>query len=577
MGGIFIFLSKRPRKGITYYIVDRTFKEQGKLKHQTMLYLGRLDNLTRERKIELEKELKELKEPKLIASFYREINQFGYKESRYLIDDIGINELLDFGDVAVQHKIFEKLGICNIINAHSTKGGGKIDVGRLSEIMAINRNCDPCSRKKLPSWFETTVLPILLNIKPSEVNDKLFLRAFHYLQGETTIQIQKEIYEKITQVYKIKTEKVYYDITSSYFEGNSCSLAKFGYNRDGVKGKVQIFIGIVVNQDGILITHSVHPGNTADVKTVDAINKRLRNTFGLDKSILVMDRGMISAKNVKHLDQNVQPYVFALRLQKKEKELIDMHRQNLKPIDDNTSLTEIKLEENGRMKKYVIGHSKDIEKQSETGFEARLKRVEEKLKKIKSDIDSSKHNLTDRRRKNISCLLKTEKVSKFIRLEFNDNGFSFERIVQSIEKARKYNGLFVLSTTEIDLSGEEILKIYREKDIIEKAFRTIKSEIVLRPFFLSSDESVTGYVFICALAYQVRSILRFLLKKSNSEMSIEEAFEILDRLKVVKISVENEGVQVYRKVSVRGQRAIDVIHCFDVDTEFEKISSLNSV
>jgi len=542
-----------------------------------MLYLGRLDNLTRERKTELEKKLKELKEQKIIASFYREINLLGYKESRYLIDDIGINEVLDFGDVAVQHKIFEKLGICGIINAHTTKGGGKIDVGRLAEIMAINRNCDPCSRRKLPSWFETTVLPILLNIKPSEVNDKLFLRAFHYLQEETTIPIQKEIYEKISQIYDIKNEKVYYDITSSYFEGNSCALAKFGYNRDGIKGKVQIVMGLVVNQDGILITHSVHPGNTADVKTVDAMNKRLRNTFGLDKNILVMDRGMISTKNVEHLDLNVQPYVFALRLQKKEKELIDMHRQNLKLIDDNTSLTEVILEENGRMKKYVVGHSKDIEKQSVIGFEARLKRVEEKLKKIKSDIDSGKHNLTDKRRKNISCLLKTEKVSKFIKLEFTDNGFMFERIVESIEKARKYNGLFIISTTEIGLSGEDILKIYREKDIIEKAFRTIKSEIDLRPFFLSSDESVTGYVFICALAYQVRSILRFLLKKSNSEMSIEKAFEILDRLKVVKISVEEEGVQVYRKVSVGGQRAIDVIHCFDVNTEFEKISCLNSV
>ena len=109
-----------------------------------MLYLGRLDKLTRERKIELEKKLKELKEPKLIASFYREINLLGYKESRYLIDDIGINEVLDFGDVAVQHKIFEKLGICSIINAHTAKGGGKIDVGRLTEIMVINRNCDPC-------------------------------------------------------------------------------------------------------------------------------------------------------------------------------------------------------------------------------------------------------------------------------------------------------------------------------------------------------------------------------------------------------------------------------------------------
>jgi len=71
------------------------------------------------------------------------------------------------------------------------------------------------------------------------------------------------------------------------------------YNRDGINGKVQIVMGLVVDQDGILITHSVHPGNTADVKTVDSMNKRLRNTFGIENSILVVDRGMISSKNVK--------------------------------------------------------------------------------------------------------------------------------------------------------------------------------------------------------------------------------------------------------------------------------------
>jgi len=577
MEGIFIFLSKRPRKGITYYIVDRTYKEQGKLKHETMLYLGRLDNLTRERKNELEKNLKELKEPKLLDSFYREINQLGYKESLYLIDDISIKEVLDFGDIAAQHKIFEKLGICEIINKYSTKGGGTIDVGRLAEIMAINRNCDPCSRRKLPSWFETTVLPILLNIKPSVVNDKLFLRTFPYLQEKTTIPIQKEIYDKITETFGIKTEKTYYDITSSYFEGKSCPLAKYGYNRDEIKGKVQIVMGLVVDQDGILITHTVHPGNTADVKTVDSMNKRLRNTFGIENSTLVVDRGMISTKNVKQLDIDMQSYVFALKLQNQERDIIDALRENLKPIDDNTALAEVILVDNSRRKKYVVGHSKDIEKLSAEGFEAKLKRVEEKLKKIKSNIDSGKHKWTDKRKKNISCMLKTEKVSKFILPEFNDVSFTFARVTKTIEIARKYEGVFLLSTTEIGLKGKEILQIYREKDIIEKAFRTIKSEIEMRPFFLSSDTSVIGYVFICALAYQIRSVMKFHMKKCDSQMSIEDAFEILNRYKVVKIVVEERGVQVFRKVAIAGQKAIDIINCFDLESEFEKVSCLNSV
>ncbi len=174
-------------------------------------------------------------------------------------------------------------------------------------------------------------------------------------------------------------------------------------------------------------------------------------------------------------------------------------------------------------------------------------------------------------------MLKSKKVDKFIKPEFNDVGFTFARITENIKKARKYEGVFLLSTTEIHLKGEEILKIYREKDIVEKAFRTIKSEIEMRPFFLSTEKSVVGYVFICALAYQIRSVLKFHMKKCNSEMSIEDAFEILCRYKVVKIAVEEKGVQVYRKVAIEGQKAIDVIHCFDLGSEFEKVSCLNSV
>jgi transposase len=228
-------------------------------------------------------------------------------------------------------------------------------------------------------------------------------------------------------------------------------------------------MGLVVDQDGILITHTVHPGNTADVKTVDSMNKRLQNTFGIDNSIMVVDRGMISTRNVKQLDINMQSYVFALKLQNQEKDIIDALRENLKSIDDNTSLAEVMLVDNSRRKKYVVGHSKDIAKLSAEGFEAKLKRVEEKLQKIKSDIDSGKHKFTERRIKNISCMLKTEKVSKFILPEFNDIGFTFHRLDETIKKAKKYDGFFLLSTTEIDLKGEDILNL----DSVKNFFKSL--------------------------------------------------------------------------------------------------------
>jgi len=94
------------------------------------------------------------------------------------------------------------------------------------------------------------------------------------------------------------------------------------------------------------------------VKTVDSMNKRLRNTFGIENSTLVVDRGMISTKNVKQLDRDMQSYVFALKLQNQERDIIDALRENLKPIDDNTSLAEVIVVDNSRRKKYVVGIAK---------------------------------------------------------------------------------------------------------------------------------------------------------------------------------------------------------------------------
>jgi len=97
-----------------------------------------------------------------------------------------------------------------------------LQVGELATIMAINRNSEPCSRLKLSRWYEKTALPLLTGIKPSEIKEHTLLRTLDYLQEENTRDIQKEIYRHITQRFGIEAGRVYYDLTSTYFEGTNC-------------------------------------------------------------------------------------------------------------------------------------------------------------------------------------------------------------------------------------------------------------------------------------------------------------------------------------------------------------------
>lgn len=559
-----MFLSKRYRRGHYYYLVVKTYREEGSVKQKSRLYLGRLDNLAPTRKRELERKLRRLKDPKPLDQFREELEKLGYGKALFSVGQINVNQVLDFGDVLAQWIIAQDLGVPRIIDEHTTKSGGNFGVGELTTIMAINRNSEPCSRLKLPRWYSKTALPLLTGIKPSELKEHTLLRTLDYLQEGRTRKIQRDIYERIKQRFGIETGRVYYDLTSTYFEGTKCPLGEHGYSRDRRKDKLQIVLGLAVDKHGILITHSVFPGSTADIATIEGMSRRLEKEFGIEDMLLIVDQGLVSEEKIAFLDGKGYDYLVSLGL---KKDVIDKARdKEWQAVDEKTHAVVLEFEENGRAKRYIVGGNSEMAEDDKVYREDRIRRAEKKLSGIKATVEKGKLKQKTKIAERVGKALKG--VKRYFSVEYGEGYFDYRVKDEVVGKEELYDGYYVLSTTQ-EMEVKEAITAYREKDKVEKAIRCIKSFIDIRPPYVWKDRRVVGHVFVCMLAYQIRSVMNLILKREKVGMSVEDALEYLQRIKVVELLFQDDKVIVVRKVTMLDKKQVTLAQVFDIKDALE--------
>jgi len=561
-----MFIQGIVRRGHTYYAVYHGKRLINKVQRETKLYIGSIDDLNEPKRIEIENKLKELGDHSLIPKFHTILLSRGYNLPSP-ISTLEIDDVFSYGQELALHKICEEIDFINTINSFTTKGGGP-ELGKIVEAMAINRNCDPCSYYQLQDWFSRSSLPLFLKLFPKDLTYPVSLNALDYLQPETTIPIQASLYENITQVYGYECERVDIDLTSTYFEGEECILAEFGHPRGHSKDKLQIVIGFVVDQKGILVTHHVWPGNRTDAKSLKPIDRCIKNVFCLDVP-RVVDRGMATWENLKYMDRKKERYLVALRAGIKGTKLLEeikIPRDEWVDVGDNQVATSVIQ---GR-RKYVVVWNSSVASTNKKERDGKVTKAEEGLKKLLESIEKGEIGSRSERDEKIGHIKRKYKVTRYLHTKGNKKGFSFTiEKTKALDEVEKYDGYQVFVTTELDLSEKEVVESYRTRDQIEKAIRTLKSILGLHPQNVRTEEHVLGNIFVCATAFQLRSILKMKLKDKNIDMSIEEAMKTLDRLKAVQIVVGKEGeIQVQRqltKIDTETRTLIEVFNMGDID------------
>jgi transposase len=559
-----MFIQGIEKRGHTYYAVYHGKRLINKVKRETKLYIGNLENLDEPRRIHIEKQLRELGDPSLIQKFHSILLSRGYRLPSP-ISTFEIEEIYSYGQELALHKVCEEIELVNTINHFSPKGGGP-ELGKIVEIMAIARNCDPCSYYQLPDWFSRTALQFFLKVPQDKFTYDVALTALDYLQPKNTIPMQSKLYENIRKVYGYECERLDIDLTSTYFEGNECVLAEFGHPRGHSSDKRQIVIAFVVDQKGILVTHRVWPGNRTDVKSLKPIDRCLKNDFELDAP-RVVDRGIASWENIKYMERKKERYLVALRAEVKGTKLLEEIK---KPRDDWTKVgdDEVAISVIRGKRKFVVLWNTSVAVTNKKERLSKVGKAEEELNKIMISVEKGKISDKSERDEKIGYIKRKYGVTKYIETEDKVDGLNFTtKRLSYLDEVEEYDGYQVFVTTELDLSEKEIIESYRVRDEIEKAIRTLKSVLGLHPQNVRTKEHVLGNIFICATALQLRSILRLKLKDRGIDTSIEDAMRMLERLKAAHIAVGKDGeIQVYRKLrNVDGElrKLVDVFKLSD--------------
>ncbi len=557
-----------------YYAVVQSKRRENNVFQEYLLKLGRLDNLTEPQRIELENKISAIGGSYLIKKFHDILYSIGYSFPSS-ISTFEIGSVFGYGQELALHKVCEEIDLINIVNRHGYKGGGP-ELGKIVEIMAIARNCDPCSYFQVSEWYSRSYLPFFLKLQPEELTYNVAIRALDYLQPENTIPLQVSLYEKIRHVYGYECERLDIDLTSTYFEGEECVLAEFGHPRGHTKDKLQIVVAFVVDQKGVIVTHKVWPGNRTDAKSLKPMDRCLKNEFGLDAP-RVVDRGMATWENLKYMDRKKERYLVALRAKIKSTKFLEEIKL---PRDEwmNTGNNEVATSIIKGRRKYVVAWNASVAQTNKKGRESRISMAEDELRLVLESVEKGEIKSRKERDEKVGHIKKKYKVTRYLSVKGRRSGFAFtiER-TKPLDELDKYDGYQVFVTTEFDLNEKEVLESYRTRDQIEKAIRTLKSVLGLHPQNVRTKEHVLGNIFVCSTAFQLRSLLKMKINNSGLDVSIEEAMKTLERLKAVYIVVgKDEGIQVHRKLSGLNKETRTLIEVFgmadnkilpEVDTE----------
>jgi transposase len=305
---------------------------------------------------------------------------------------------------------------------------------------------------------------------------------------------------------------VLYDVTSTYFEGRHCPIAKLGHSRDGKRDKLQIVIGLLTNADGCPIAVEVFDGNTGDPTTVAPQVEKLQKRFDLKRIVLVGDRGMITDARIREDLSKVQglDWITALRAPA----IAALVEGGLLQLSffDNKDLAEITAPEYPGERLVVCKNPLLAEERTRKRREL-LEATERQLAIVAKAVARDKRPLRGAAKigLRVGKVIGRFKMAKHFKFTITDGSFQYERDQQAIAAESALDGIYVVRTTvSVErLSTDEVVRSYKSLANVERAFRCIKTvDLNIRPIHHRKEERVRAHVLLCMLAYYVEWHMR---------------------------------------------------------------------
>lgn len=305
---------------------------------------------------------------------------------------------------------------------------------------------------------------------------------------------------------------VLYDVTSTYFEGHTCPLAKLGHSRDGKKDKLQIVVGLLTNSEGCPVAVEVFDGNTGDPKTLSSQIGKVRERFGLKHVVLVGDRGMITDARIREDFSKADGLDWITSLRGPAIAALVESRSLQLSIFDQKDLAEISDPAYPRERLVVCKNPLLAEQRARKRREL-LAATERELESVAKAVIRTNRPLRgmDKIGLRVGKVLGHYKMAKHFNLTITDDSFRYERDEKAIANEAALDGIYVVRTTVAaeHLACEEVVRSYKSLSAVERAFRSLKTmDLHIRPIHHRKADRVRAHVFLCMLSYYVEWHMR---------------------------------------------------------------------
>jgi transposase len=320
---------------------------------------------------------------------------------------------------------------------------------------------------------------------------------------------QDSIQKKLAARHLAEGGLVLYDLSSSYFEGLTCPLAKLGYSRDGKKGMLQVNYGLLTDARGCPVAVSVYDGNVADSKTFLPEVERLRTNFGIERMVVVGDRGMISAKAIAELrEDGGLDWITALK-STSIRGLLEQGQLQLGLFDERNLVEIASPDYPGE--RLVACRNPELAKLRAHKREDLLACTERSLEKVCDRVRAGRLKGQDQIGVAVGRVINQYKVAKHFALAIEDASLRWSRNTESIRAEAVLDGLYIIRTSvpAERMDGPQCVRSYKALAQVERAFRSLKTvDLKVRPIHHRTADRVRAHILLCMLAYYVEWHMR---------------------------------------------------------------------
>ena len=483
------------------------------------------------------------------------------------------------GIVALGHAIWRQLGFPTLLSEAFAGVKDKGFYSRLTEVMVLNRLEDPASKLRIAEeWYGRTTLPFLLG-EGTVDEDNLY--ATLDVLDERRDRVEKLVYDRVVKPLDGEAGVFLKDLTSTYFEGEGVGgtlLAK-GYSRDRVRGSMQVNWSVVLTPKGFPVTLEVYRGNTKDETTVAGTVERVKKIFGLEQGVFVGDRGMLTTDNLKLLHAKGFQYLVAETLwnvkevlaeaRTKKRELLEPEgKGKQKRLDVGTppdgeenqeeSWCEV-IDEAGR--RHLCIYSAAKEKEEIASLSENLVLGKELEKWARAGIqrgewdEENHHDLV----KSLTKKLVKADADTLFDVVWDPKTFGTLCVrVNPVRKAWEESkaGWWML-TTDTPLSAAQAVKLYKSLSVVERAFRTIKGPIKVRPVRHRLDRRIRAHLYVCLVAYLLERWLELKVREGGEEkwahVTGERVLESLREGSVQQVGIRGTEIRRWKLARFSGE------------------------